>query len=120
VLVSASRRNELFFRVRIERASNANHAGGKVRSGEDAETSTRDACATRNWRPLPCSISEACKHHRKKFFSWGSFLRRITLKANRKSPLESMAINFFVGREIREKQGFPLGMSKGTMHWFQI
>jgi radical SAM superfamily enzyme YgiQ (UPF0313 family) len=53
-------------------------------------------------------LSEACKLNRKKFYGMGSILRRTTLRANRKSALESMVLNFFVGREIREKQGFPL------------
>jgi hypothetical protein len=55
-LVPASRRDGLGGTTRIERASNANHAGGKVRFGEDAETSLPEAGATRSWRPLPCSI----------------------------------------------------------------
>ena len=54
-------------------------------------------------------LSKACKQNRKKFYSMGSILRRTTLRANRKTPLESMALNLFVGREIRQKQGFALG-----------
>jgi radical SAM superfamily enzyme YgiQ (UPF0313 family) len=54
-------------------------------------------------------LSDGCKLNRKRFYSVGSILRRSTLPANRKSPLTSMGLNFLVGREIREKQGFLLG-----------
>ena len=55
------------------------------------------------------TLSESCRLNRQKFYSVGSILRRASLGVNRRSILESLALNYVVRREIREKQGFPLG-----------
>jgi hypothetical protein len=47
VLVSASRRNKLHFKISCFRAASGRQ---KVRDREDALASTRDACATQNPR----------------------------------------------------------------------
>ena len=55
------------------------------------------------------ALSENCRLNRREFYSVASILRRASLGVNRRSLLGSLALNFLVRREIREKQGFPLG-----------
>ena len=59
-------------------------------------------------------LSEGCRLSRKRFYSAGSILRRATLQANRKSLIESLALNLMIRNEIREKQGFSLGGQSTT------
>ena len=55
------------------------------------------------------TLSERCRLNRRKFYKFANVLRRVSLAVNRRSLLGSLALNLLVRREIREKQGFPLG-----------
>lgn len=55
------------------------------------------------------TLAESCRMNRQKFYNFANVLRRVSLGVNRRSLFGSLALNFLVRREIREKQGFPLG-----------
>jgi len=54
-------------------------------------------------------LADACGRNRRSFYQPANILRRVTLPANRRRLVESLALNFLVRKEVREKQGFPLG-----------
>ena len=54
-------------------------------------------------------LAEGCRLNRLKFYEPANIFRRAALPANRRRWLESLALNFLVRRDVREKQGFPLG-----------
>ena len=58
------------------------------------------------------TLSESCRLNRRKFYNFANILRRVSLGVNRRAILGSLALNFLVRREIREKQGFPLGHAR--------
>jgi radical SAM superfamily enzyme YgiQ (UPF0313 family) len=58
------------------------------------------------------TLSESCRLNRRKFYKFANILRRVSLGVNRRAILGSLALNFLVRREIREKQGFPLGHAR--------
>jgi len=66
------------------------------------------------------TLSESCRLNRRKFYDLANVLRRISLGANRRSLLGSLALNLLVRREIREKQGFPLGHDRSRGRSFNI
>ena len=57
-------------------------------------------------------LADACGRNRRGFYHPANILRRVTLPANRRRLAESLALNFLVRKEVREKQGFPLGRSQ--------
>lgn len=64
------------------------------------------------FEPKNCSareLSEWCQRTRRMFYGSSGIMRRMLLKANRKSLLTSLALNFSIRREVFEKQGFLLG-----------
>jgi radical SAM superfamily enzyme YgiQ (UPF0313 family) len=54
-------------------------------------------------------LADACRRNRRSFYQPTNILRRVTLPANRRRLAESLVLNFLVRKEVREKQGFPLG-----------
>lgn len=54
-------------------------------------------------------LANACRQNRRSFYHPASILRRVWLSANRRRLAESLVLNFLVRKEVREKQGFPLG-----------
>jgi radical SAM superfamily enzyme YgiQ (UPF0313 family) len=54
-------------------------------------------------------LAEGCRRNRREFYRPANIFRRTALAANRRRPLESLALNFLVRKDVREKQGFPLG-----------
>lgn len=54
-------------------------------------------------------LADGCRRNRCSFYHPGNILRRVMLPANRRRLAESLALNFLVRKEVREKQGFPLG-----------
>ncbi|HUJ71983.1 MAG TPA: radical SAM protein [Verrucomicrobiae bacterium] len=54
-------------------------------------------------------LAEGCRQNRLRFYQPGNILRRVSLPANRRRLLDSLAMNFLVRRDVREKQGFALG-----------
>jgi len=57
-------------------------------------------------------LADGCRLNRLRFYQPANILRRVTLPANRQRLVESLALNFLVRKEVREKQGFPLGLSQ--------
>jgi radical SAM superfamily enzyme YgiQ (UPF0313 family) len=57
-------------------------------------------------------LADACGRSRRSFYRPTNIFRRVTLPANRRRLAESLALNFLVRKEVREKQGFPLGRSQ--------
>jgi len=57
-------------------------------------------------------LADACGRNRRSFYHPANIFRRATLPANRRRLAESLALNFLVRKEVREKQGFPLGQSQ--------
>ena len=55
-------------------------------------------------------LADGCRLNRLRFYQPANILRRVTLPANRQHLAESLALNFLVRKDVREKQGFPLGM----------
>lgn len=55
-------------------------------------------------------LADACRLNRRRFYQPANILRRVTLTANRRRLVESLALNFLVRKDVQEKQGFPLGM----------
>jgi radical SAM superfamily enzyme YgiQ (UPF0313 family) len=54
-------------------------------------------------------LANGCRQNRRSFYHPSSILRRVWLPANRRRLAESIILNFLVRKEVREKQGFPLG-----------
>jgi len=57
-------------------------------------------------------LADACGRNRRSFYHPTNILRRVALPANRRRLAESLVLNFLVRKEVREKQGFPLGRSQ--------
>jgi radical SAM superfamily enzyme YgiQ (UPF0313 family) len=57
-------------------------------------------------------LADGCRLNRRGFYQTGNILRRVALPANRRHLVESLALNFLVRRDVREKQGFPLGQDQ--------
>ena len=54
-------------------------------------------------------LADACRRNWSSFYHPANILRRVTLPANRRRLAESLALNFLIRKEVREKQGLPLG-----------
>jgi len=59
-------------------------------------------------------LGDGCLQNRRGFYQLSSILRRVWLPANRRRMAESMILNFLVRKEVREKQGFPLGKNQSS------
>jgi radical SAM superfamily enzyme YgiQ (UPF0313 family) len=57
-------------------------------------------------------LADACSRNRRSFYGAANIFRRATLPANRRRLAESLVLNFLVRKEVREKQGFPLGQER--------
>lgn len=58
-------------------------------------------------------LADGCRLNRRRFYQPVNIFRRVALPANRRHLVESLALNFLVRRDVREKQGFPLGQQNG-------
>jgi radical SAM superfamily enzyme YgiQ (UPF0313 family) len=57
-------------------------------------------------------LADGCRQNRRGFYHPSSILHRVWLPANRRRLAESLILNFLVRKEVREKQGFPLGQNQ--------
>ena len=57
-------------------------------------------------------LADGCRMNRRRFYQPANIFRRVTLPANRRRLVESLALNFLVRKDVREKQGFPLGLKQ--------
>jgi radical SAM superfamily enzyme YgiQ (UPF0313 family) len=54
-------------------------------------------------------LADGCWQNLQSFYMPSNILRRATLAANRRRMAESLVLNFLIRKDVRMKQGFPLG-----------